>query len=421
MKRTLLSAAAMIIASQAMAQGPVVTDTVITGVGYANNIWYSLQNDETGTAVSSNWDIALASSSSQNSPLTATILFNYKVGSVYAIPNATPANSFDTLTTVDFGALTELKNNDSTWAEGALNRAAGPGQFDYGFGMYNMITHNVDASRIFVVKYADNSVKKFYITLLSVQGTYEIVSADLGNGTPLTTQNLVLTPYGSKNFVYYKINTNTVVDREPASASWDFTFLQYPASISPGMHYPSFGILNNIDVEAVKVSAVADIDNFDDYQSQTFSDLTNSIGYNWKIAQSQAVEDSTVYFVKVANGNIWKVVFTKFTTGSGANSNMNVFTKQNLTTLSIGDFDAPAFVSVYPNPANNVATIVIDSKSNATVKVLNMTGQVVFESAATSNALEAMNISTADFTNGVYLVQVSNGAATTTQRLVVQH
>ncbi|AEA44686.1 T9SS type A sorting domain-containing protein [Fluviicola taffensis] len=423
MKKILLSAAALISLSNVMAQGPVITDTVITGVGYANNIWYSLQNDETGTAVSSNWDIALASSASQNSPLTATILFNYKVGTLYAIPNATPANSFDTLATVNFGALTELKNNDSTWAEGALNRAAGPGQFDYGFGTYNMTTHNVDASRIFVVKYADNSVKKFYVNLLSVQGKYEIFSADLGNATTVTTQNLLLTPYGSKNFVYYKINTNTVVDREPASANWDFTFLQYPAAISPGSQYGSFGILNNVGVQAVKVSPV-DPATYEDYQSQTFSNLTNAIGYNWKNAQAQpvaTVPTDVVYFVKVANGNIWKVVFTKFTTGSGANSNMNVFTKQNLTTLSVGDEDASTFISVYPNPANTIATVVIDSKANTTVKVLSMAGQVVSENTTTSTGLQTINVSTENLNNGVYLVEVSNGAATTTQRLVVQH
>jgi hypothetical protein len=64
MKKILLSAAALISLSNVMAQGPVVTDTVITGVGYATNVWYSLQNDEVGTAVSSNWDIALAASAS---------------------------------------------------------------------------------------------------------------------------------------------------------------------------------------------------------------------------------------------------------------------------------------------------------------------------------------------------------------------
>ncbi len=418
MKRILLSAAALISLSNAMAQGPVVIDTVITGAGYGTNVWYSLQNDEQDTDVSTNWDIALASTASQTNPLTSSILFNSKIGKVYAIPNSDPATSFDTLATVNFTALTPLVNDDSDWANGALRRASNTGMFDFGWGTYNSTTHSVIGSKVFVVVYNDNSKKKFYVNLISTQGKYEIISADLANGAAQTTQNLVLTPYTTKNFVYYKINTNAVLDREPVSASWDFTFLQYDATIAPNMQYFSFGILNNVGIEAVKVTAVADVPNFTNYQSQTFSDAANVIGYSWKNAQAQTVEDSTVYFVKTNDNNIWKLVFTKFT--SGSSSNMNVFSKQNLTTLSVNELEKDVFVSVYPNPAANVATVVVDSKANSTVKVVSMTGQVVFETAA-SNGLTTTTISTENFTNGVYLVQVSNGAATSTQRLVVQH
>lgn len=420
MKRILLSAAALISLSNVMAQGPVVIDTVITGQGYGTNVWYSLQNDEQATDVSSNWDIALASSAAQNNPLTSSILFNSKVGKVYAIPNSNPATSFDSLATVNFAALTPLVNDDSDWAIGALRRASNTGQFDFGWGDYNSTTHSVNGSKVFVVVYNDNSKKKFYVNLVTMQGKYEIISADLAAGATQTTQNLMLAPYTSKNFVYYKINTNTVVDREPASASWDFEFLQYDATIAPNMQYLSFGILNNVGIEAVKVTAVGDVPNFTNYQSQTFSDAANVIGYNWKNAQVQpaVVEDSTVYFVKTADNNIWKLVFTKFT--SGGTSNMNVFSKQNLTTLSVNELEKDVFVSVYPNPAVNSATVVVDSKVNTTVKVVSLTGQVVFETTV-SNGLTTTTVSTENFTNGVYLVQVSNGVAASTQRLVVQH
>lgn len=420
MKRILLSAAALISLSNVMAQGPVVTDTVITGAGYATNVWYSLQNDEAGTAVSSNWDIALAASANPTSPLTASILFNYKVGQLFAI-NASPATSFDTLATVNFTGMTELKNNDSTWVEGALNRLGNPVPplFDYGWGTYNMTTHNVNANRIFLVKYADNSVKKFYINMMSTQGKYEIFSADLGNGTATTQQDLMMAPYGAKNYVYYKINTNTVVDREPASADWDFTFLQYQASIAPGSQYGSFGILNNVGVEAVKVTGVADVDNYDDYQSQTFSEYANVIGYNWKDAMNQTVPSDRVYFVKVANGNVWKVVFTKFTSG-GSGSNMNVFTKQNLTTLGLNEAANNLFVEVYPNPAREVATVVLDTKEDTKIQVVSMNGSVAAEMNVGAG-FQKVELNTRELNNGVYFVNVVNANNATTQRLVVQH
>src|SRR6218665_1273298 len=218
MKKSLLSIIALASLSTLNAQ--VVVDTVTTGANYATNVWYSLANDEQATRVSTEWDLGLAATTSQSGALITSILFNSKVGKVYEIPNSTPANSFDTLETVDFTSLTALVNNDSSWAIGALNRTTPIGSYDYGWGSYDMGSHSILANRVFVVKYNDNSTKKFYINLITLEGEYEIISADLTDGAPETTQTLAVAGYSSKNYVYYKINTNTVVDREPASANW---------------------------------------------------------------------------------------------------------------------------------------------------------------------------------------------------------
>ncbi|MNK24855.1 hypothetical protein D3C87_431700 [compost metagenome] len=419
MKRILLSAVALISLSNVMAQGPVVTDTVITGAGYATNVWYSLRNDEQGSRTSSEWDIALASSFSQTGSLTSSILFNSKIGKVYAIPNSDPATSFDTLSSVNFSALTNLVNDDSDWGIGALRRASNANQFDYGWGTYNQVSHSVMGSKVFVVQYTDNSTKKFYVNMITMQGKYEIISADLANGAPHTTQDVTMAPYSTKNFVYYKINTNTIVDREPVSSAWDFTFLQYDATISPTMQYMSFGILNNVGVEAVKVTGVTDVDAFDDYQTQTFTDAANAIGYNWKNAQAQTVPNDVVYFVKAKDGNTWKLVFTQFTSGA-AGSNMNVFKKQNLTTLGLNEAENNLFVEIYPNPARDLATVILDTKGDTKIQVVSMNGSIVSEMNVGAG-FQKVELNTADLNNGVYFVNVVNANNATTQRLVVQH
>ncbi len=420
MKKSLLSI--MALASLGSLNAQVVVDTVTTGANYATNVWYSLANDNQATGTSTEWDLALAATSSQSSSLTSTILFNSKVGKVYAIPNSTPANSFDTLETVDFAALTALVNNDSSWTVGALNRTPQIGSYDYGWGSYDMNSHSILANRVFVVKYNDNSTKKFYINLVTLSGQYEIISADLQNGAVATTQTLVFAPYSSKNFVYYKINTNTVIDREPASANWDFTFLQYDASIAPNMQYMSFGILSNLGVEAVKVSGVANVENFEDYSSQTFSDYTNAIGYNWKNAQAQTVPNDVVYFVKDKAGDIWKLVFTKFTTGSTAvdpaANNINVFSKEKISSLSVQDKEN-TFFSIYPNPSSGITNIVVDAASVSDIKILDMNGKEVF-STQTATGLQVINVNTSTFNNGVYLVTLTSNGVTSQQRLVVQ-
>lgn len=58
MKKQLLSMA-MISVFALSSKAQTIIDTVSVGAGYANQKWYSLQNDEQGTTQSKdNWDIA---------------------------------------------------------------------------------------------------------------------------------------------------------------------------------------------------------------------------------------------------------------------------------------------------------------------------------------------------------------------------
>lgn len=395
----------------------LVNDSVAMGAGYANNIWYSLQNDEQGTAqAANNWDLGFATTITPSNPLAASIIFNSKIGRVYAVPG-TDGNDLATADTTGMASWTTLYNSEATWSEGALN-AASAGGTDYGWGNYDAVNHTgIVKNRVFAIKYTNNSVKLFTVSLsfMNQEYTVEYSNAD-HTGTGSTT--IAFTPYAAKNFVYLPLG-GTVIDREPASASWDLLFTQYAANI--GAPYPFnmvTGVLHNVGVEVAEVHPVNNPETDNTFGTATYSEDINTIGYDWKtFSGTYSIEDSLVYFVKDKDGDYWRLIMTGFSGSSLGKSN---FKKEKVASLSVSENKA-LISGIFPNPAANNVTVLIDSKSNATVKVLNLTGQVVFESDATSNALEAMNISTADFTNGVYLVQVSNGAATTTQRLVVQH
>jgi hypothetical protein len=178
------------------------------------------------------------------------------------------------------------------------------------------------------------------------------------------------------------------------------------------------GVLHNVGVEVAEVHPVNDPVTDMSFGTATYSADINTIGYDWKTyAGSYPIEDSLVYFVKDVDGDYWRLILTGF---SGSSLGKTTFKKEKVAALSVSE-NKELISGIFPNPAALNVTVMIDSKSDATVKVLNMAGQVVFEQSATSKALESMNISTADFTNGMYLVQVSNGTSTTTQRLVVQH
>ena len=414
----ILIAVCMFVAVQNV-NSQVVLDTVTTGNGYIDNVWYSLENDEQARSISTNWQLALATTIAQSSELSAAIRFNHKSGTLYTVPGALPAN-FATLDTAGMVANGVLENSDSKWGDGAFSDVTPTGQFDYGWGEYNMATHNLDANRIFVIKYADLTYHKLMISLNVVGKKYTITFAPLNSATATTTVVDYAT-ITNRNFVYFSLENNLMVDREPASAAWDFTFMQYLATLGPNMRYTSFGILTNIGVESVKVSAVTDPLTFVDHQSQTFSTDINTIGYDWKNAQAQSVPTDVVYFVKDKNNSIWKVIFTGFTTGSGASINKNSFSKEKLVnSLSVNNLNAEMFLNVYPNPATETVSVVVDNQAAADLKTVNSLGQVIYQDVVEATGLQVMNVNVSDFQAGIYHVIVSSDKQVSSQKLIIQ-
>ena len=414
----ILIAVCMFVAVQNV-NSQVVLDTVTTGNGYIDNVWYSLENDEQARSISTNWQLALATTIAQSSELSAAIRFNHKSGTLYTVPGALPAN-FATLDTAGMVANGVLENSDSKWGDGAFSDVTPTGQFDYGWGEYNMATHNLDANRIFVIKYADLTYHKLMISLNVVGKKYTITFAPLNSATATTTVVDYAT-ITNRNFVYFSLENNLMVDREPASAAWDFTFMQYLATLGPNMRYTSFGILTNIGVESVKVSAVTDPLTFVDHQSQTFSTDINTIGYDWKNAQAQSVPTDVVYFVKDKNNSIWKVIFTGFTTGSGASINKNSFSKEKLVnSLSVNNLNAEMFLNVYPNPATETVSVVVDNQAAADLKIVNSLGQVIYQDVVEATGLQVMNVNVSDFQAGIYHVIVSSDKQVSSQKLIIQ-
>lgn len=417
MKKVLFSA--VLACGFAQSMNAQVIDTVIVGNGYANNIWYSLQDDNQASQPANNWDIALATTISPTNGLASAALFNYKSGTLYAIPGSNPAN-FETVDTTGMVAAGALYNSDTTWARGAFNRTPVIGQYDYGWGTYDNTTHSgIAANRVFVIKYANGSYKKLIINL-SFSAGYTVKFANLDN-TGLVTATIPMSTYSTKNFVYYSLTNNQIIDREPVSANWDFTFLQYNTDLGGGMMYPVAGLLQNQGVQVATAYPVNNPTTYTTWSAHTFSNKINTIGYDWKNTGPGGVviEDSTVYFVKAKNGDLWKVIMTGFISGASGNGSY-IFSKQKLSTASVEDIAADVFMSIYPNPAAETATVVIDSKSASTVAVYNTLGALVYSTDA-NNGLQTVNIPVAQLQNGIYHVVCASNGTKTTQKLMVQH
>lgn len=399
------------------------------GAGYANNIWYNLEDGQTGSASATNWDIALAATASQSSPLTTSILFNTKVGKLYAVPSTTPAQ-FSTVDTAGLGASwTPLYNDPTTWTSGAFNRPSAGG-LDYGWGAYNMSSHNVEANRVFVIKYTSGTVKKLYITLNSMAGTYSLTYDNYDNSDP-RTETITIATYNTKNFVFYSLSSNSILDREPAAANWDLLLTQYfdmyPANAPTSMQQVG-GILHNLGVEVAQAVDV-DQETYEDYAALTFSPDINSIGYDWKNLNYSSflyeTEDQWIYFVKRKNNDIWKVVLTEFVGTSNGNYG---FTKEKIHTATTGILSASAQnnnnLVLYPNPTTGETTTVLytaDQAEESTLEVYDLSGVAIQQWAIHAQAgLNAFTVSTNTLKSGIYMIAVRSAQKVSQQKLIVQ-
>ncbi len=296
MKKQILALTLCVAAFAAKAQ---TIDTVNLGAGYANQIWYSLPNDEQGTQPKNNWDLGFRTSGSMGSSILVNGTGN---GAIWLYPK-TDKTGWRTVDTTGLSTWSKLYNSETEW-NGALGRyvdASNP--YDIGWGVYNIGTHIVSGDSLYIVKTQTGQYRKLIIDKLS-SGIYTFTYANL-DGTDSTTSSLNKSTYSGKNFGYFSLDTKTAIDREPTTTDWDLVFGQYttgdyaPVGI---LGYTVTGLLVNDTLKVAQAKADPAIRaSYVVYSTLTFSDSINGIGYNWKTysssTSSYVLNDSSVYFI----------------------------------------------------------------------------------------------------------------------------
>lgn len=419
MKHLLLLTALLGLTSLCKAQ---TSATVSISPGYADHVWYSLQEGEVTRAPKSAWDLAF-----EISGFTASILVNHVNGnSLWVYPNGDTAD-WATLDTTGFDGWKQVYNSDTSWAWGAFNvNKSLSNSMDLGWGEYNMITHQVVGDSLFVIRNG-NSYKKLWIMALS-GGTYRFRIANL-DGTNQIERTLAKQAFAGRNFGYYSITDDLNKNLEPNQQEWDLLFTQYAANIPLFGAYPSTGVLQNAGVHAVKVHPVDDPTTFDDHVSETFSSAINTIGYQWKsydfASASWMIADSTVYFVRAKNGALWKIVFTGF---GGSSTGDYIFDK---TLIEEAPDTLPSGISeslmsglsfnVFPNPTSGgLLQVIYSSNTPAVLQLYNLQGALIRNLMLEANALGNTNLDLSDLSAGMYIMNLMNDTSVKSQRLIIQ-
>ncbi len=390
------------------------TVTVTTGPGNATQTFYSLQNGVQGTAPLADWDLAFEINS-----FNSSILVNTAKG-LAAFETPVTIGDWATLTTPDEGSWTPVYNSITYWSAGALtngNNLELPDGFNVGWGEYNINTHVIAGTKVYVIKLADESYKKLRINSLA-SSTYSFTYSDL-DGTNEQTSTLVKTAFVGKNFGYFSFGTGTTLDLEPVAAEWDLLFTKYTDFVPTA--YPVAGVLQNKDVEALQVDGVDP--SLADWNSAPFDTTMNIIGSDWKeydqVNSVYTIVPDRTYFVQDLAGNIWKLIFTAF--GGAATGDMT-FTQELVSATGLDEVAPNADLVLYPNPAQGGRTqIVLErSVSNAGLSVLDMSGKLVKQQRVTgTGGLSLVTIDLSGLDKGLYLVRLDAANGTSTARVIV--
>ncbi len=388
-----------------------VNDSASIGANYSNQTFYSLT---TGTVLSidnSNWDLAFHADNKE-----ASIFVNSKRDvKLYLASNDT--NQWNSLDTT-IKSVKQYHNSDSSWLFGAFNREVLAGSFEYGWGTYNSTTHEIYANKIYFINYGVNLWKKIIISKHDVNYTYYFRYANL-DGTNEVSARIRKADYSKKNFIYYSLVTQTILDREPSYPSYDLIFHQYEEEIPS--YYKVTGVQLNRNVKAKKVYPVNDV-NTATASGILLSKNISTVGRDWKAydvnLSKWSIEDSTVYFVQDISGTkLWRMVFTGF---AGGSTGRMYFTK---TAFASGiNETAVTPLGLYPNPSKTSSqfNFYANKSQPLTLIVSDLNGRLVLTEPITAQqGFNECTINTCTLGNGTYLVQMQSNEGLTTQKLMV--
>lgn len=395
-----------------------VSDTISMGPGYAGDVFYSLQNGLVKSEPRNNWDLAF-----YTVRWSAGVMINDGMGAVlYTYPNS-DTTGWQSMDVTDIESWKPLYNSDTIWEEGAFN-VNSLDHPDYGWGVYNMVTHDVVGDSIFVLKLADGTLKKVWIQRKnSTANTYYFKYANI-DGSDEVVEVLNVNDFSERHFIYYSITDQEVIDREPPKESWDILFSRFMGTTFDNegnpSRYPVVGVLNNPMAGANRFQPVGQ--DFEDWNSSPMIYERAAIGHDWKQFDMELFQwvlaDDLAFFVKTVQEDVYKLTFDYF---GGTSTGKTGFQKTAVSLASVGqDIENLNGMKVSPNPASEQIVVRLEEhlSTSVTLKIFNQTGSLVHTQVI--NPLKStINISLENFRNGLYVILIDTGKEQLRDKFVV--
>lgn len=381
------------------AQDSIIRDSVEMGAGYANQVYYSLQNGVVGTALATGWHLAF------EVPIRGAAIRINSARGVGVWSTTRDTSEWAALSLAD--TVERLYDDLCRWEVGALNRGAAPGNpFDVGWGLYDLLTHITYGKALFIISLPGGTQKKLWIRRLEgPHYTLRLANLDGSGDTTLTIDKGVAT---GQNFVYLKlVPTPEVLSLEPPTTSWDLVFTPYTALLSGNVSYPVTGVLQNGRVRTARVPLRSDA-NPDTLTPAAYAldSCLSTIGYDWKrfdmSTSSWILADTVYYLIRDNAGALWRLRFVGFT---GSSSGKALFEKVRLqasTALSQGRAQR---LQIYPQPAREGFWLSLPGTGSYELALYSLTGQVAWKGQVLGD-VEVYLIRPAGLPAGAYFLRI---------------
>lgn len=385
-----------------------VQDTIIMGASYSNEVFYKLNNKQKETVPANSWNIGF-----ETATMSATIFSNPANTKVYRYPNGTNAD-FSSVDTTGLSTWPQLYNAIGDYS-GTFNQGVTNG-FDYGWGSYNMTTHQVVGDSLYIILVGTQA---YIVDIVSkVSGTYNLKFAPLSDLENPTETSIAGPQYQNKNFIFLNLESGQVVDNE--LEGFDLWFRKFHGMYGNYSIQTVTGILTapGIEVAAVTVPAGGQ-EAHTDFEAEAYSTDNNVIGDGWKSVNYTtflwSATDTTVYYIKKDNGDIFKLYPTGFT---GNSTGTAYFAIQQIAFMGV-ETATNALLDVYPNPATQMVNIVLDAQADITINVRNQMGQsVLMDTVNGQSGLTTKTLDIKTLNPGMYFIEVTQNGHSTVKQLV---
>lgn len=388
-----------------------------TGPQYQNRVFYDFSDNQITSQPADAWDIAFYKLSAFEFGTRINDAQNIEVYEVSDEPG-------------DWDAVNP--NNTSTWSgplynpDNTTNIANGAfeqGSATYGWGEYNFVSHHVQGTVIFILKYlTTGQMYKFMINDYYSGYTFKYAKWN-GSSWDATQTKTLANGTDDAFFNYFSFATGEKVPNlEPAKANWDLMFTRYWTFYGGQQMYRLSGAIQNPNLSVAKVQPETQATSqVTAPAADQYSKNITAIGHSWK--PTTGLYNDVVYYVK--NGDTYyRMYFTQ--NGGGTTGNMYFKYKDITSLLDVKSIGAKANFGIYPNPAvDKKVTLIYDVKekggNSGKAEIYDMAGKKVYEtSLSAQSGFYQKEVNLQQLASGVYLVKISYGGATETKKLIIK-